>query len=186
MEKGIKYEEDEPEDSEEPSEPDEPEDSEEPTETESETEEPSEPEEPTEPEEDEEESSIEDIVIPIVAATGVTGGSTMLALVYWRRRRKVYGNLLDKQGNPIANAKGYLEGKDVLETVTDENGYFEFKNLKAGLYKFMLCNDLDVLLVEAELYTDEKNVEDAVTIIESKCEVEFEKEHKNISFIITI
>ena len=39
----------------------------------------------------------------------------------------------------------------------------------------MLCNDLDVLLVEAELYTDEKNVEEAVTIIESKCEVEFEK-----------
>lgn len=145
-----------------------------------------EPEEPTEPEEDEEESSIEDIVIPIVAATGVTGGSTMLALVYWRRRRKVYGNLLDKQGNPIANAKGYLEGKDVLETLTDENGYFEFKNLKAGLYKFMLCNDLDVLLVEAELYTDEKNVEEAVTIIESKCEVEFEKEHNNIFFIITI
>lgn len=65
-------------------------------------------------------------------------------------------------------------------------GYFEFKNLKAGLYKFMLCNDLDVLLVEAELYTDEKNVEEAVTIIESKCEVEFEKEHNNIFFIITI
>lgn len=52
----------------------------------------------------------------------------MLAIVYWRRRRKVYGNLLDKQGNPIANAKVYLEGKDVLETVTDENGYFEFKS----------------------------------------------------------
>ena len=177
---------DEPEDSEEPSEPDEPEDSEEPTETESEPEEPSESEEPTEPVHDEEEGSIEDIVIPIVAATGVTGGSTILAIVYWRRRRKIYGNLLDKQGNPIANAKVYLEGKDVLETLTDENGYFEFKNLKTGLYKFMLCNDLDVLLVEAELYTDEKNVEEVVTIIESKCEVEFEKEHKNISFIIII
>lgn len=142
--------------------------------------------EPNEPEKDEEESSIEDIVIPIVAGTGVAGGSTMLAIVYWRRRRKVYGNLLDEQGNPMVNAKVYLEGKDVLETQTDENGFFEFKNLKAGMYKFRLCNDLDVLLVEAELYTDEKNVEEAVTIIESKCEVEFEKEHKNISFIITM
>ena len=107
---------DEPEDSEEPSEPEEPEDSEEPSDPEEpeDTEEPSESEEPedteqpiepSEPEKDEEESSIEDIVIPIVAGTGVAGGSTMLAIVYWRRRRKVYGNLLDEQGNPIVNIR---------------------------------------------------------------------------------
>lgn len=46
-----------------------------------------------------------------------------------------------ENGNPVANAKDYIEGSDVKETVT---------------------------------------------IIESKCEVEFEKEHKNVSFIITI
>lgn len=129
---------------------------------------------PTEPEE-EEEPQIEDVVIPIAATAGVAGSTGTVYFVYWRRRRRIFGNVLDEQGNPVANAKVYIEGSDVKETITDEDGYFEFKNLKVGLYKFMLCNDLDVLLVEAEIYTEEKNVEEVVTIIESKCEVEFEK-----------
>lgn len=59
-------------------------------------------------------------------------------------RKNMCMNIPKKQkenGNPVANAKVYIEGSDVKETVT---------------------------------------------IIESKCEVEFEKEHKNVSFIITI
>ena len=178
-------------DSEEEDEEDSEEESETPIETESEETEEPEPTEteipviPTEPEE-EEEPQREDVVIPIVATAGVAGSTGTVYFVYWRRRRKILGNVLDENGNPVANAKVYIEGSDVKETVTDENGYFEFKNLKVGLYKFMLCNDLDVLLMEAEIYTEEKNVDEAVTIIESKCKVEFEKEHKNVSFIITI
>ena len=178
-------------DSEEEDEEDSEEESETPIETESEeTEEP----EPTETEtpviptelEEEEEPQIEDVVIPIAATAGVAGSTGTVYFVYWRRRRKILGNVLDENGNPVANAKVYIEGSDVKETVTNENGYFEFKNLKVGLYKFMLCNDLDVLMMEAEIYTEEKDIENAITTLESKCEVEAERIGKNISLILTI
>ena len=145
-----------------------------------------EPESELESEDDDKTPQIEDIVVPIVVAAGVSGGTGSVYFIYWRRRRKIFGTVLDEQGNPIENAKIYLEGSVVKETITDENGYFEFKNLKVGMYKFMLCNDLDVLLMEAEIFTEEQDIDKMLTIMEAKCEVEFEKEHKNISFIITI
>lgn len=192
----IPEEPDEPEDSEEEeddseeeeSEEEDEEDTEEESETpiETETEEPTEiPDIPTEPEE-EEEPQIEDVIILIAATAGVAGSTGTVYFVYWRRRRKILGNVLDENGNPVVNAKVYIEGSDVKETVTDENGYFEFKNLKVGLYKFMLCNDLDVLLMEAEIYTEEKDIQNAVTPLESRCEVEVERIGKNISLILTI
>ena len=51
----------------------------------------------------------------------------------------ISGDVVDTEGEPIDAAKISLKGKKTkrLKTASDEDGYFEFTNLKADTYKLI-------------------------------------------------
>ena len=128
------------------------------------------------------------ILIPITVSVVTTTTAGALFVVFWKRNRKIYGTVLNKTGNPVANALVKLSGMDMLETNTDENGYFEFKNLKYGEYKLNVYNDLSTLLYEAMINTRMNSAEEAIVEIESLCDATLEKKgnHMEVNLVTII
>ena len=106
------------------------------------------------------------IVVPVVVATvaAISGVSAALIFfIYWRRR-KVRGVV---HGEVVNGLHITLEGKDNLETYTNEDGEFEFKNLKPDTYMLTIFDENDGEIFSTEIYTHAKKDENIFEVISS-------------------
>lgn len=106
------------------------------------------------------------IVVPVVVATvaAISGASAALIFfIYWRRR-KVRGVV---HGEVVNGLHITLEGKDNLETYTNEDGEFEFKNLKPDTYMLTIFDENDSEIFSTEIYTHAKKDENIFEVISS-------------------
>lgn len=94
-------------------------------------------------------------VVVTVAATGTSGG--LLFVFIWFRRRKVRGKILSKDGVKYSNCRVTLEGRDSLNTRSNRDGEFIFRNLKKGAYILSVFNEREDLIFSCELFTGIKD-----------------------------
>ena len=128
-----------------------------------------EPESPAEPEpepliEEEIEKNIATVAVVSTVAT-VSGGSTgAFFFIFWWRRRKIKGTV---SGNTIANLRVTLTGKDNLETLTNEYGEFEFKNIKSDNLFLTIYDENEAVVFSTEIYTKGKNNDDTFEVVDN-------------------
>ena len=106
-------------------------------------------------------------LIPIVVGSLVgltTAGSGLLFfLIFKRRKRKVTGTIITNNDEKLNIS---LVGKDDLSTTTDDDGYFEFTNLKKDEYVFTITNSIDEILFSANIDLTEKDTDDTEKVFD--------------------
>lgn len=95
-------------------------------------------------------------VIPFVLGiSGIALMSGLFFIILHKRKRKILGTVIDNNHN-IYNV--ILTGKDNLYANTDDDGYFEFTNLKEDDYLLSISlNNEDILVYEID--TKEKDID---------------------------
>lgn len=124
------------------------------------------------------EHNISAVKILSIAASVTGSGAVILLLLFWWRRRKVTGKVI---GENVEGLRVTLTGKDNLETETDKDGMFIFKNVKEDNLLLNVYDKTETIIFSTEIYTRGKDEEDIFTVVESKAaEYKFTKDGKTL------
>ena len=116
----------------------------------------------------------------------IPSAGAILLIVFWWRKRRVHGVVLDKDGNPVPDLYVTLEGKDKLDMVTTAKGEFVFKNLKEDEAALSVYDDTNTLIFKADILTDARDDEPVTVSDDLTGGYTYKRHGKNFSFVINL
>lgn len=118
------------------------------------------------------------VVLPVVVSLLVgVGNSTGIFLLFFLRRRKVFGRVVDAEGEAVEGISVTLDDK---ETFTDEKGAYVFKGMNRGNHDLCIFNLSGNPVLSLNICTGSGDDEEVFTILEDSCvSVDAHKEGKN-------
>ena len=117
-------------------------------------------------------------VLPVVVSllVGLSGSSGALFL-FFLRRRKVTGTIVDADGERIEGIRVMLDDR---EAFTNEKGEFVFRGMKRGNHDFCVYRSSDCIVLSMSICTEKSEDSEVFTILKDSClNVDTHKEGKN-------
>lgn len=117
------------------------------------------------------------VLLVVVSLLVAVGSGTGIFLLFFLRRWKVFGRVVDTDGEAVEGICVTLDGR---ETFTNEKGAYAFKGMKRGNHDLCIFDLSDNPVLSLNIYTGSVDDEEVFTILEnSSVSVDAHKEGKN-------